>query len=158
MIGSHLWIRSIYWWFLCLPYSGLSYFLRFFEECELSCEQLRLFRIIVGFIGIGVGRNKAEASHLLIALTMFRFYFKSFICLAAPVMRGKKKNRICFESTTLYWKGCKFGLRIIFSLQSLLFIVHALIINKLRWICNFSLVFYLSMVSIELVMNRFVLV
>lgn len=45
-----------------------------------------------------------------------------------------------------------------FSLQSLLFIVHALIMKKLRWICNFSLVFYLSMVSIELVMNRFILV
>lgn len=50
-----------------------------------------MFSIIVGFSGIGVGRNKAEASHLLIALTMFRFYFKSFIWLAAPVMSGKKK-------------------------------------------------------------------
>lgn len=59
-----------------------------------------MFRIVVGFIGTGVGRSKAEASHLLIALTMFRFYFKSFIWLAAPVMSGKKK--IAFESTTLY--------------------------------------------------------
>lgn len=72
----------------------MSYFLGFFEECELSCEQLCLFRIIVGFIGIGVGRSKAEASHLLIALTMFRFYFKSFIWLAAPVMSGKKKSHL----------------------------------------------------------------